>query len=171
MSHLADTLAATRDRFGPALEQVVEFRGETSLIVQRSAVIDVLRFLKDERAIGFLATLTAVDDWPGEPRFTVVYQLRSLAHGADLRVKVRLAGDDPVLPTCTPVYLNANWHERDTWDLFGIRFDGHPDLRRIMMPQDWEGHPLRKDYPLGYEEVQFTFNFDDVDRKKPYAKE
>lgn len=171
MSHLDDTLAAVRDRFGTALEQVVEFRGDTSLVVQRAALMDVLRFLKESYGFAFLATLTAVDDWPAEPRFTVVYQLREMRGPTNLRVKVRVPGDDPVVPTSTPLFLNANWHERETWDMFGIRFDGHPDPRRILMPQDWEGHPLRKDYPLGYEEVQFTFNFDDVDRKKPYARE
>jgi NADH-quinone oxidoreductase subunit C len=69
------------------------------------------------------------------------------------------------------VFKNANWHEREVYDMFGVQFEGHSDMRRILMPEDWEGHPLRKDYPLGYEEVQFTFNFDEIDRRKPYAKE
>ncbi len=86
-------------------------------------------------------------------------------------LRVPLDGNAPQAPTITGVYANANWFEREIWDMFGIRFEGHPDLRRILMPYDWEGHPLRKDYPLGYEEVQFTFNFDEIDRRKPYARE
>jgi NADH-quinone oxidoreductase subunit C len=84
---------------------------------------------------------------------------------------VQVPGDDPVLPTTSGVYRNADWYERELWDMFGIKITDHPDLRRILMPEDWQGHPLRKDYPLGYEEVQFTFNFDEIDKKKPYAKE
>ncbi len=87
-----------------------------------------------------------------------------------LRVKCAVDGDAPTLPTVTGVYRNAGWPEREVYDMFGVTFAGHPDPRRILMPADWEGHPLRKDYPLGYEEVQFTFNFNEIDRKKPYAK-
>ncbi len=88
-----------------------------------------------------------------------------------LRVKVLVPGDDPVLPTVTALYLNADWHERELWDMFGLKIAGHPDLRRILMPADWEGHPLRRDYPLGYEEVEYTFNFEEIEKKKPYAKD
>ncbi len=88
-----------------------------------------------------------------------------------LKVRIPLNGNDPHLNTLEGVYPNANWYEREIWDLFGITFDGHSDLRRIMMPTEWEGHPLRKDYPLGYEEPQFTFNVKEVDQKKPYAKD
>jgi len=84
---------------------------------------------------------------------------------------VRVPGKNPTVPSIVEVFPNANWHEREIWDMFGIRFDGHPDMRRILMPYEWEGHPLRKDYPLGYEEVQFTFNFDEIDLRKPYVKE
>jgi NADH-quinone oxidoreductase subunit C len=101
----------------------------------------------------------------------VIYQLHSLGKGLSLRLRLRLAGDAPSVPSVVEVYPNANWHERETFDMFGIRFEGHPDLRRLVMPADWQGHPLHKDYPLGYEEVQFSFNFDEIDRKKPYAKE
>ena len=89
----------------------------------------------------------------------------------NFRVTCAVHGDDAELPTATGVHLNANWHEREVFDMFGIKFVGHPDLRRILMPADWGGHPLRKDYPLGYEEVEFTFNFDEIEKKKPYAKE
>jgi NADH-quinone oxidoreductase subunit C len=86
-------------------------------------------------------------------------------------LRVALDGNAPTMPSITGIYANANWFERELWDMFGIHFDGHPDLRRIVMPYDWVGHPLRKDYPLGYEEVQFSFNFDEIDVRKPYAKE
>jgi NADH-quinone oxidoreductase subunit C len=84
---------------------------------------------------------------------------------------VPLEGNDPEMPSLIEVYPNANWFERELWDMFGLRFTGHPDLRRILMPFDWEGHPLRKDYPLGYEEVQFTFNYEDIEVRKPRPKE
>ena len=76
-----------------------------------------------------------------------------------------------ILPTATGIWPSADWYERELWDMFGIKAEGHPDLRRILMPYDWEGHPLRKDYPLGYEEVQFTFNYDEIDQRKPRPKE
>jgi NADH-quinone oxidoreductase subunit C len=173
MTHIEKTLAALKARFGDALEQVVEFRGETTVWARREVIVEVLRFLKESPDLRytFLANLTAYDDWPEEPRFKVVYQLREMTGPIDLRVKCAVPGDDPALPTATGVYLTANWRERELFDMFGIRFSGHPDLRRILMPADWQGHPLRKDYPLGYEEVEFTFNFDEIETKKPYAKE
>ncbi len=173
MTHLEDTQAALKDRFGEAIEAVVEFRGEVTVVVGRAALIDVLRFLRDTPALGYtmLATLTAYDDWPLEPRFNVIYQLRALSPLSNLRLKVRLPGEAAELPTATALYPSAGWYEREVWDLFGVKFTGHPDLRRIVMPEDWEGHPLRKDYPLGYEEVEFSFNFDEIEKKKPYAKE
>jgi NADH-quinone oxidoreductase subunit C len=100
-----------------------------------------------------------------------VYQLYSLAHRQLLGLKVLLESQPAELDSVTPVYPNANWHEREVFDMFGVKFSGHPDLRRILMPFEWEGHPLRKDYPLGYEEVQFSFNFDEIERRKKYAKE
>jgi len=88
-----------------------------------------------------------------------------------ITLRVPLNGNSPHIETLEKVYPNANWHERELWDMFGIVFDGHSDMRRILMPHDWEGHPLRKDYPLGYEEVQFTFNVEDIKMRKPHPKE
>lgn len=173
MTHLEKTLAALREKFGAAILDVTEFRGDTTVTLTRDALLDVLGFLKTDPALRytFLATLTAYDDWPEEPRFKVVYQLREMSHPTQLRLKVAVHGEDPVLPSCVNIHRNADWHEREVFDMFGITFTGHPDLRRILMPADWDGHPLRKDYPLGYEEVQFTFNADEINKKKPYAKE
>lgn len=150
---------------------VQEFRGEVTLIVPAEQIVAVCEQVK---AQGFemLSAMTAVDYWPQEePRFHVIYQFTSVSRNLRLGLRVPLSGVNPVLPTISHLYGNANWRERELWDMFGIRFAGHPDLRRILMPADWEGHPLRKDYPLGYEEPQFSLNFDEVDRRKPYAKE
>ena len=173
MTHISESVSALQERFGAGIVRVEEFRGETTVVVTREALLDVLRFVKDTPALGynFLSTITAFDDWPTEPRFNVVYQLRELTHPSNLRLKVQLSGDDAVLPSAIGVFVNANWYERELWDMFGVKITDHPDLRRMLMPEDWQGHPLRKDYPLGYEEVQFTFNLDEINKKKPYAKE
>jgi NADH-quinone oxidoreductase subunit C len=134
--------------------------------------VDVLTSLRDKHEFQLLSTMTAVDYWPQEePRFHVIYQMTSVTQNLSIQVRVPLAATKPVVPTVSGVFASANWREREIWDMFGIRVDGHPDLRRILMPGDWEGHPLRKDYPLGYEEPQFTFNFDEIGLRKPYAKE
>jgi NADH-quinone oxidoreductase subunit C len=115
----------------------------------------VLRTLRDRDDLKFelLSEMTAVDFWPREPRFEVVYILVSFAHRSRLRLKVRLDGADPHLDTATPLWSAANWLEREIWDLFGIAFDGHPDPRRLLMPEDWQGYPGRKDYPV---QIQMT---------------
>ena len=149
-----------------------EFRGEAHVFVQPAQIVDVLTYLRDTQEFPLLSAMTAVDYWPQEePRFHVIYQLTSIAKNLSLQVRVPVVASDPVVPTVTGVFASANWREREAWDMFGIRFEGHPDPRRILMPDDWEGHPLRKDYPLGYEEPQFTFNFEEIDLGKPYAKE
>lgn len=160
-------------KFGPALITSVEFRDEVSLVLGPETILPVCQFLKHEAETKFdlLIALTAIDFWPQEPRFHVVYQLFSLENNLELGLRVLLPGEAPSVPTLETIYPNANWHEREVYDLFGITFEGHSDLRRILMPFDWEGHPLRKDYPLGYEEVQFSFNFDDIDRRKKYARD
>jgi len=150
----------------------VEFRDQVSLVVQPDQIVPAAQTLRDEFQFDMLTFVTAVDYWPElSPRFHIVYMLYSFPYNTNLCLRVPLEGNAPHLPTLEGVYPNANWYEREVWDMFGVRFDGHSDLRRILMPADWQGHPLRKDYPLGYEEVQFTFNAEEIDRRKPYAKE
>jgi NADH-quinone oxidoreductase subunit C len=123
---------------------------QTTIYVSGNDVPAVARALRDrpELAFDFLAELTAVDFWPREPRFELVYVLVSIEHRARLRLKVRLPADAAHVGTVTGVWPAANWLEREVWDLFGIVFDGHPDPRRLLMPEDWDGYPLRKDYPV-----------------------
>ena len=97
----------------------------------------------------------------------MVYIFYSTSHKTYLTVRAGLDGESPSIRTLEKVYPSANWREREVYDLFGIHFEGHSDLRRLLLPPDWKGHPLRKDYPLGYEEVQFTFNFKEIDVRKP----
>jgi len=132
---------------------VLEFRGETTVVVPREHLRRATEFLSSEPSLhfSFLSDITTLDRFPLEPRFEVNYHLVSIDRRERLRLKVRVAGADCVVPSVTSVWPTANWHERENYDLFGIRFDGHPDLRRILMPDDWEGYPLRKDYPVeGY---------------------
>ena len=166
-----------QEKFGATLE---EFRGEVHLFVKPEQIVDALTLLRDSHSFELMSALTAVDYYPqNAPRFHVIYQMSSLANNVTVQIRVPVNGDQPKagtersrsVPTVTRLYEVANWREREVADMFGIEFEGHPDPRRILMPPDWDGHPLRKDYPLGYEEPQFTFNFDEIDARKPYAKE
>jgi NADH-quinone oxidoreductase subunit C len=123
---------------------------QMTMYVSRNEAPAASRALRDrpELRFAFLAELTAVDYWPREPRFELIYVLVSIEHRARLRMKVRLPADDARVGTVSGVWPAANWLEREVWDLFGITFDGHPDPRRLLMPEDWEGYPLRKDYPV-----------------------
>ena len=143
-------LDAIRARFGGVLGDPVTFRGETTFAVNREAIVPLCEFLRDEEtlAFDFLADLCGVDRHPAAPRFEVVYHLYSVRHGHRLRVKVPLGEENPVIDSVTAVWETADWHERECFDLFGIRFRNHPDLRRILLPDDFKGHPLRKDFPL-----------------------
>jgi NADH-quinone oxidoreductase subunit C len=144
------------DRFTDALQESSDFRGDLSVVLRPGAVVDVARYLKAEEGFDYLLYAAAVD-WPArDPRFTVVWEVRSLAKQTRIRVKTTAAMPDPHAPSLTSVWPAANWHERETFDLFGITFDGHPDLRRILMPQSWEGFPLRKDYVSFGEPVIFS---------------
>ena len=123
---------------------------QPTIVVTAADLPAVARALRErsDLAFDFLAELTAIDVWPREPRFEVVYLLVSIERRARLRMKVPLPGDQARLATVTSLWPAANWLEREVWDLFGIEFDGHPDPRRLLMPEDWNGHPLRKDYPV-----------------------
>lgn len=151
--------------------QVSEFAGEPIVVLPAEKIQDAARMIHDQGGFDLLSDVTAVDYFPEEnPRFHVVYRFTSIPNRQTLNVRVPLSALNPEVSTVENVYHNANWHEREVYDMFGIRFEGHSDLRRILMPHDWEGHPLRKDYPLGYEEPQFSFNYDEIDVRKPYAK-
>ena len=139
--------------------------GMPTIYVPREALVDTMRVLRDEPSLryAFLADITGVDYLPREPRFEVIYLLASLGakgYGETpkrLRVKVRLPGTDPSVPTLIGLWTAANWAERELWDMLGIRVDGHPDLRRILMPEDWEGFPGRRDYPVQIKDPVKTY--------------
>ncbi len=173
MTVVENAVAKLQRELGESVLGVEEFRGQTSVTLDREAIVNACQMLRDDPELdfNFLAALTAVDYWPSEPRFKIVYQLYSLANKEFIGLRAQLSNESPEISTIESIYPNANWHEREVFDMFGVTFKDHSDQRRIIMPYDWEGHPLRKDYPLGYEEVQFTFNFDEIDKRKPYAKE
>jgi len=168
-SKLAAAVKAIQERFNGELQ---EFRGEMTLFIRPDQLIEAGTLLRDKFKMDMLVDESVADYWPQEtPRFHVYYQLYSTGDNFLLRLRVPLDASNAVVPTFETIYPAANWFEREIWDMFGVRFEGHSDLRRILMPADWEGHPLRKDYPLGYEEVQFTFNTEAVNRRKPRPTE
>jgi len=148
----ANTLAASLQEAVPAaqIESVPSRDLHATLYVSGEALLPVARALRDRPEFGFdlLADVVAVDLWPHEPRFELAYILVSTRNRHRLRLKVRLAGQSAHVATLIGVWPAANWLEREVWDLFGISFEGHPDPRRLLMPEDWEGFPLRKDYPV-----------------------
>jgi len=128
-----------------------EFRGETRVVVPRESIYAVLEFLRDKRGFDFLADITCVDYLnyrDAEDRFGLVYVLASTASNERVNLRVFLNEPDLSVPSAVPLWEGANWMEREVWDMFGIRFEGHPDLRRILLPDEFTAHPLRKDYPL-----------------------
>jgi NADH-quinone oxidoreductase subunit C len=150
-----EILARLTERFGAGVLGTHAERGDHTLLVDRGALAEVLWFCRDDAALRFdmLMDLTAVDylTYPGRddgPRFEVVYHLYSVPHNHRLRIKAGVDEDDPVVPTAVPIWPIANWFEREVWDMFGLRFADHPDLRRLLLYEQFEGHPLRKDYPV-----------------------
>lgn len=156
-----------------AITQSNEFRGMLRVEVPRVHIVEVARFLRDtpELQYVFLENLCGVDYLGRDPRFEVVYHLLSLRHRHRVCLKVGVPESDPTVPSLTSLWPTANWQERETYDMFGIVFTGHPSLQRILMPEDWEGHPQRKDVPLGYEEIAFTFNQEQIYAEKHFVKE
>ncbi len=122
--------------------------GELTLEVEADRVVHVCRFLREEKAFNRISTITAVDRYPVEPRFEVVYHLYSVTLKQRVRVRARVDSTNPEIDSVIPVWEGANWYEREVFDLFGIRFRNHPEMTRILMPEGWEGHPLRRDYPV-----------------------
>jgi NADH-quinone oxidoreductase subunit C/D len=157
-----------RANFPEAVLGVDDFRGETTVTVQPEQLVEICTFLRDDPDLKYdqLTFVSAVDNLArsgqsaNSHRFDAVYQLHSLTHRRRLRLKAPMQGNTPRIASVVPVWPAANWHERETYDLMGVLFEGHPDLRRILMPDDWVGHPLRKDYPLGGDPVAFTVNLD-----------
>ena len=150
-----EILQRLRDRFAGAVVETHDHRGDHTAVVDRAGLVDVLRWCRDEPELRFdvLMDLTAVDylKYPGRedgPRFEVVYHLFSVGHNHRLRIKVRVDEDDAQVPTAVDLWPIANWLEREVWDMFGVRFAGHPEPRRLLMYEEFVGHALRKDYPI-----------------------
>ncbi|MEX0602660.1 MAG: NADH-quinone oxidoreductase subunit C [Bacteroidota bacterium] len=143
-------LEKLRASFGEAVLEANEFRGELTVVVHRDRIVEMCRFLRDEPDLAFdlLSDLCGIDMNTPVRRFGVIYNMYSISRKHRIRLKVFVEEDDAKVPTVTGVWPTANWHERETYDMFGIVFDGHPDLRRIYMPDEFEFHPLRKDFPL-----------------------
>jgi NADH-quinone oxidoreductase subunit C len=149
-----------------------EFRGEVSFYIPSESLLKLTAELHDTHGFNMLIDITAVDYWPKTGhRFHVVYHFLDTDSNQVICIRVPVDSQTSSLPSISSIYANATWYEREVWDMFGLRFEGNPDMRRILMPHDWEGHPLRKDYPLGYEEVEFSINFSEIDLKKLHGKE
>ena len=156
---LADTLERALPDFASAVERVACAAGELTLLVDRERLLDVCRRLRDDPELRFeLCSSVSGVDYPDDPsgrRLHAVYHLTSMTFRRRIRLEVAVSDVDPHVPSVTSLWPTANWHERETWDFFGIVFDSHPGLTRIEMPDDWPGHPQRKDYPLGGIPVEY----------------
>jgi NADH-quinone oxidoreductase subunit C len=150
MSAAAQVGEHLKTRFAEVVQEVTEAHGELSVVLSREGLVEVCRFLKrhTDLAYDLLLDVAGVDYLGREPRFEVVYHLYSILHNRRLRLKVRVPESDPIVPSVSSVWSTANWHEREAFDMVGIRFADHPDLRRIYMPDDYPAHPLRKDFPI-----------------------
>lgn len=145
----ADELRASLKRLlGDRIEAQSEFRGETTVVIPREHLHEVAQFFRDELAFDYLLDISSVDNFGDEPRFEIVYELYSMAMGLHLRLKTRVSEDDPTVATVSDIWAAAEWHEREIYDMMGLRFNSHPDLRRILMWEGYPYYPLRKEFPL-----------------------
>jgi NADH-quinone oxidoreductase subunit C len=169
----AAVLDRVRSQFSSRIVDAKEYRGDLSIWLQPAALPDVAAFLREDPELQYilLSSVTGVDYLGRQPRFEVVYHFTSLVHGHRLVLKIGADENDPHVPSIARQFPTATFQEREVYDMFGIVFDGHPDLQRILMPEDWDGFPQRKTEPLVYEEVAFTFNHNEVDSQKPYAED
>jgi NADH-quinone oxidoreductase subunit C len=169
-----DTIVTKKleEAFPNIIEDVIDFRGDRTIVVPQEKVHEVLQLLRKDPELNyaFLADVVADDLLPEFPRFAVTYQLRSITNKHILTIRTYVEDPDEGPPTCGDIWVIGTWLEMEVWDLMGINFQGNTSQRRLFLPEDWVGHPLRKDYPLGYEEVQFSFNWEAIDAKKPYAQ-
>jgi len=143
-----EVIDSLNKRFSERILEQKEFRGETTVVIGARDIRELAKFCRDELRFDYLLDITSVDNFGSEPRFEVVYELYSMNTALHLRLKLRIPEDDPMIDTVSDIWPTANWHEREIWDMMGLRFKGHPDLRRILM---WEGYPyfpLRKEFPL-----------------------
>lgn len=147
---IAETL---REIFPEDVIEINEFRGQVSVIVKKDRIKEIIRYLKEQQGFNHLQDLCGVDYYPEKPRFEVVYNLYSLWRRLQIRIRAKIDEQEPEIESITELWQGADWHERECYDMFGIKFKEHPDLRRILMPEDWNGHPLRKDYPLKGKEL------------------
>lgn len=159
--------------FPEAIEESHDFRGEQTLFIKKDQIKAVCQLLRDDEELkfNFLSDIHADDLLPDFPRFAVNYQIYSISNQTPLRLRVLVEDPDDGPETMASVWPIATWLETEVWDLMGVRFKGNGSLRRLFMPEDWQGHPLRKDYPLGYEEVQFSFNWEAIGDRKPQPED
>ena len=145
---LDELLGSLHNSFGEKLQHTTEFRGDTTYAIKESDLRDIAEFCRDDLSFDYLLDITSIDNFGEEPRFEIVYHLYSMPHGAHLRLKLRVSEELGAVDTVSDIWPTADWHEREIYDMMGIKFNGHPDLRRILM---WDGYPffpLRKDFPL-----------------------
>lgn len=184
-----DPVAEIKDKFADAVLHIKEFRGDTTIIVSTDKLVDILLYLRNTPGLvyNYLSDISAVDYFPDDygedydgnesdfrpERYGVSYHIYSMLYNRKLRVKTFATDEEPSVPSLMEnnMWPAANWLEREIMDLMGIKFAGHPDPRRLLMPEDWDGHPQRRDYPLGKETVAFSFNAEEIYKHKPLAKD
>ncbi len=144
----SELLASLGKLFGEKILAKTEFRGETTFLIARESLREIAKFSRDELSFDYLLDITSVDNFGEEPRFTVVYELYSMTLAVHLRLKLTVSEDDPTVDTVSDIWPTADWHEREIFDMMGLRFNNHPDLRRILMWDGFPYFPLRKEFPL-----------------------